>query len=415
MTGYDVAVIGAGASGFMAAITSARAGAKTILLEAQARGGAKILASGNGRCNLSHRGFTIKNFHSRSPHFPSPVLQRFGEKETLQAFREMGLETVLDERDRYYPQALQAGAVVDILRFAAQEAGVDFVVSSPVTGIRMDKGGFRLQTPAHTYVAKALVMAAGGKAGSGLGGSEAGYELLEALGHERTPLYPGIVQLKTDLGALKSAKGQKWVCGLTLSDGNRPLMYEKGEVLFTSYGLSGPGPIQVSSLAQRLLNQGKKPRIEMNFFPDMSQQEFERVLQQRQAAFPQRSRAQVFIGLLPRIFGVAALSQMNLRPQDAPCRTLSAKDIKKLANLLMAWPQVVQGTLDFKEAQVTLGGIAVEDFNPESLESWMCPGLFACGEVLDVDGDCGGYNLQWAWSSGFVAGTEASLYSRERS
>lgn len=412
MNSWDVIVIGAGASGLVASIHAAYAGASCLLLEARERPGAKILASGNGRCNFSHQGFKLKNFHSKSPHFPKEVLGRFSEESTITWFRSLGLESIVDERQRYYPRSLQAGAVLDILRFSAEEAGVTMRTNSRVETLKYDGKNFHIRTFRGSEQSKTVVVACGGRAAPALGGTEDGYELLEGFGHHRTKLYPGIVQLKSELGSLKALKGQKWDCALSLEACGKELGREDGEVLFTNYGLSGPAVIQLSSLAQRAMARNERTKLWLNFFPTWDEERLYETLGNRIKAHPERSRVQIFIGLVPRMIASAALSQLHLKPQDAPASSLKDEDVQSLARLLTAWPQEITGSLDFKEAQVTIGGIEVDDFDPVSLASWLCPGLYACGEVLDVDGDCGGYNLQWAWSSGFVAGSEAAFYSR---
>lgn len=409
---YDVIVIGGGASGLVAAYSAANAGAHTLLLEKQKRLGRKLSATGNGRCNLSHVGFSQENFHSEEIFFSHQVLERFDEKATLAFFDRLGVSPIYDDQGRYYPRSLQAGAVVDVLRFACAEAGVTIHTEEEVVSLQMRYPNYELVSNQGHYQAKAVVVACGGKAYTQLGADEGGYRLLEGFGHGRTALYPGIVQLDSSLKACKSLAGQKWDCHCQLwVDDQASPYHDLGEVLFTDYGLSGPPILQLSSPSIRAQAQGHKVALQLDLFPTLAEEDLIRLLQKRGEAFDQRSKVDSFIGFLPRIMATALLSHLGYQPLDKPAKDLSPKDWEKIAKTLKAWVFPITGHQGWKSAKVTLGGIATPDFNPASLESWLSPGLYACGEVLDVDGDCGGYNLQWAWSSGYVAGSEAGLFA----
>lgn len=407
----DVAVIGAGASGLMAAYQAATAGATVILFEKEKRPGRKLAATGNGRCNLSHRGFSLRNFHGGQPHFPAAALQRLPESATLALFEDMGLSVVEDTRARYYPRSLQAGAVVDVLRFSCAEAGVALQTETPVQHITQAPHGFIVHTPTEGIPAKTVIVACGGAAAAPLGGSVSGYKLLEHFGHRRTAIRPGIVQLKTDPEAVRGLRGQKWDVRLALHVNGKAAAEDEGEVLFTDYGLSGPPVLQLSALAVRALAQRDRVNLHLDVVPGLSEANLSQTLVARRQSHPARSREQLLIGLLPRMLAVAHLKAIGASPLTAQAGTLTDKQLRSLAGRLKNWIIPVTGSQDLSAAQVTLGGIATDDFDPETLASWLVPGLYACGEVLDVDGDCGGYNLQWAWSSGYVAGTEAAGYA----
>lgn len=409
---WDVVVVGAGASGLMAAYRAAKSGAEVLLLEKEKRPGRKLFATGNGRCNLSHRGFSLKNFHSQQAHFPAQVLARLPEKATLALWEALGVSVVADERARYYPRSLQAGAVVDVLRFSCEEAGVALQTEVTVQSLSQKDAVFYLTTGQETITARSVVVACGGAAGAPLGGTEAGYQLLQAFGHDVVPIMPGIVQLKTHPAGVRGLRGQKWEAQVQLVINDTVQAKDEGEVLFTEYGLSGPPILQLSGQAVRALAKKQSVHIHLDLLPALSVDALGQLLLQRKANHPTRSREQLFIGVLPRILATVHLVLAGYQPLDAPAATLSDKHWQKLAVQLKNWVLPITGSQDLKAAQVTLGGVATTDFDPETLGSWLAPGLYACGEVLDVDGDCGGYNLQWAWSSGYVAGTEAAAFAR---
>ena len=320
-----LAVIGGGASGLCAAVCAGRSGAfgEVLLLERGPRVGKKLLATGNGRCNLSNRFFTPANYRNRkgdSPEFIRPAFEAFGLTETLAFFESIGIVPYEEDGGKLYPRSLQASLVL---------------------------------------------LAAGGAASPKLGGSDSGVKLLEALGHRVTPLIPSIVQLKTELVTIRALTGIKVTGNVTLSEGKERYS-ESGEVLFTDYGLSGPPVMQLSCRAGRMLHQGRKPVIELDLAADYEEDALFAALKER-------------------------------------AESLTEKEIRALTVQFKHWQLPVTGTMGLENAQVTAGGAELSGFDPETLESKVVPGLFACGEVLDVDGDCGGFNLQWAWSSAMLA------------
>ena len=399
-----LAIIGGGAAGMAAAIEASGQGVHVVLYESQSRLGRKLLATGNGRCNFSHRGFRDSNYHGCHPHFVHDALARFDEADTLAFFEVLGLAWTVDARARYYPESMQASAVLDVLRLVIEERGVELHTDTRITSIRpRSKGGFELRWKGGQAVADAVIVATGGEAAPKLGGTSDGYKLLSALGHTMIETAPGIVQLVCDVYSLKAANGLKRDVRLTLRAEGKTIASDGGELLVTNYGLSGPPVLQCAGHAVRALSEGKRVQAEIDFFPELSEKALRERLQARHAAHPQRRAAAFFVGLLPRLLAQCALKACGIRQDDA----LDPRRIDALARQLHAWKLPVQGSRGFAEAQVTIGGIDTADFDSASMQSWMVPGLYACGEVLDIDGDCGGYNLQWAWSSGRLAAVSA--------
>lgn len=401
---HTLAVIGGGASGMAAAIEAAHQGVQVRLYESQSRLGRKLLATGNGRCNFSHQGFSDSNYHGQHPHFVHDALQRFNEADTLAFFEGLGLAVTVDGRSRYYPASLQAAAVLDVLRMALDEAGVQVLTDTRITALQpQPEGGFRLRWKGGSAAADAVIVATGGEAAPKLGGSCDGYKLLMQLGHSLVETAPGIVQLVGDASSLKAANGLKREVRLTIRGNGKRLVQDEGELLITSYGLSGPPVLQCAGHAVRALARGDKVQAEIDFFPEQDLGALTEAFLTRHAALPQRRAAAFFVGLLPRLLAQCALKACGIKPETA----LDKQKLRALAQQLHAWRLPISGPRSFAEAQVTLGGIDTADFDSQTMQSWMVPGLYACGEVLDIDGDCGGYNLQWAWSSGRLAAVSA--------
>ena len=394
-----VVVIGGGASGMMAALSAAERENKVVLLERQQRLGRKLLATGNGRCNLTNTAASPEHYHGAEADFVRPALAKFTVEETLAFFHALGLLTVTEYGGRIYPLSNSANSVLDVLRFALERAGVELRCGCPAREIRRREQGYSVLTDEGRLEADALIVACGGCAGAKLGGVMDGYTLLKPLGHKRTGLYPSLVQLLTAPELPRALKGVRCPTSLRLTAGESLLAESAGELQFTETGVSGPAVFDLSRAAS---TGGEGLMLHIAFLPQ-SEDQVLTLLRQRQEGFPDLETGEVLTGMVHNRLGRMLVKHANLNA-GLPLRSLGDRELRALAAVLRDLTLPVRGTEDFDHAQVTAGGIKTGGFNPETLESWFMPGLFVCGELLDVDGDCGGYNLQWAWSSGHLAG-----------
>ena len=399
-----IGIIGAGASGMVAAITAAENMKHEILLfERQARVGRKLLVTGNGRCNLSHWHASRENYHSNSPDFVSPALSKFTVMETLSFFRGLGLFTVADSEGKIYPYSDQANSVVDVLRFALQKPNIRLQTGSEIRSVRRKKNGFILTAGEETYTVDRLIVACGGAAGTAYGGGLSGYQLLQQLGHHCTALYPALVQLKTDPKPIRGLKGVRANAAVRLLRGDSVLAKVHGEVQFTDYGVSGPAIFSLSRVASTA---PEGCVLSLDLLPDYPIEVLLTTLCVRILQQPTLTCEDLLTGILQNRLGRVVLRAAEI-PPSLPIHDLNWEQLVAAIDTVHEFQLSLIGTLGMEHAQVTAGGMDVKEFDPETLESRLVPGLFACGEVLDVDGDCGGYNLQWAWSSGRLAGRSA--------
>ena len=400
-----IAVLGGGASGLMAAIAASKhPGCEVHILERQNRVGRKLLATGNGRCNLTNTGLSVQAYHGERPEFVLPSLQRFGLKETLAFFQNLGLLTVADESGRVYPWSDQAGSVVDVLRFALETPNVHLHTGAEVTKIcRQPEGGFLLTCEDGSLSASRVIAACGGLAGTALGGSMAGYRLLKSLGHHCTKLRPALVQLKSSYPRCASLKGIRAVCRLWLTQNGETTVENRGEVQFTAYGLSGPAIFELSRDA--CIGPGDWV-CHLDLLPSLTGDALKDFLTRRKQQCPGLQAENLLTGTVHNRLGRILVQEAQI-PLTASLSQLTPRDFAAVASVAKDFPFTLTGPMGMDSAQVTAGGLCTEEFDPVTLESRLCPGLYACGELLDIDGDCGGYNLQWAWSSGYAAGTSA--------
>ena len=394
----NVCVIGGGAAGMLAALTAAENGHRVLLLERQSRVGRKLLATGNGRCNLSNYHVSPAHYHGGAG-FCDFALSQFDVGETLQYFASLGLLTVSEANGRIYPMSNMAGSVLDVLRYALERPEIDLQTGQTVTAIRKMPEGFSVKTETDTFSARCLILAAGGAAGSKVGGGMDGYRLAKSLGHHRTALYPSLVQLKTDPTYPRALKGVKAQCGISICRGSQVLARNSGEVLFTEYGVSGPA---IFDLSRSVSAGGSDLTCLLNFFPDWEEAEVLHWLSQRQAAMAAHEASTLLTGSCHTRLGQMICKSAGFTNQRAA--GLTRDDLRRIARQATHFALPITGTCGFDQAQVTAGGLDTSEFDPRTLQSRLVPGLYACGELLDIDGDCGGYNLQWAWSSGRLAG-----------
>ena len=394
----NVCVIGGGAAGMLAALTAAENGHRVLLLERQSRVGRKLLATGNGRCNLSNYHVSPAHYHGGAG-FCDFALSQFDVGETLQYFASLGLLTVSEANGRIYPMSNMAGSVLDVLRYALERPEIDLQTGQTVTAVRKIPEGFSVKTETDTFSARCLILAAGGAAGSKVGGGMDGYRLAKSLGHHRTALYPSLVQLKTDPTYPRALKGVKAQCGISICRGSQVLARNSGEVLFTEYGVSGPA---IFDLSRSVSTGGSDLTCLLNFFPDWEEAEVLHWLSQRQAAMAAHEASTLLTGSCHTRLGQMICKSAGFTNQRAA--GLTRDDLRRIARQATHFALPITGTCGFDQAQVTAGGLDTSEFDPRTLQSRLVPGLYACGELLDIDGDCGGYNLQWAWSSGRLAG-----------
>ena len=396
-----IGVIGGGASGMMAALHACRS-ARVILYERQARLGRKLMATGNGRCNLSNRAAAESHYHGGDPGFVGPALARFGVDETLAFFRGLGLLTVQEPDGRIYPFSDQANSVSDVLRLALEHSGVELRLGCEIRALRRENAGFTVRYDGGADRVDRVIVAAGGLAGGKLGGTGAGYDLLKALGHRCTKLYPSLVQLRTDNTWVRSCKGVRAQARVTLLQGDAVLASQTGEVQFTDFGVSGPC---VFDLSRACAGRSGLTAV-LDLCPCLAKDEIKEHLRARCARFPDLPLEDLLTGLLHNRLGRTVLRERGFALTRS-CGSLTENDIGRIAAGIKQFRLPVLGAMDLSQAQVTAGGVVTSEFDPNTLESRLVPGLYATGEVLDVDGDCGGFNLQWAWSSGALAGESA--------
>jgi predicted Rossmann fold flavoprotein len=394
-----VVVIGGGASGLMAALTAAEGGHRVTLLERQARVGRKLLATGNGRCNLSNLGAAPADYYGAAD-FTAPALRDLGPSAALSLFRALGLLTVCEADGKVYPFSDQAGSVVDVLRFAAEARGVVLRTGCEVTAVERRGDAFLVRTPEETLRTDRVIACCGGVAGGKLGGTGSGYALLKALGHSCTALCPALVQVKTENTYVRSLKGVRADAHVVLLRGRTVLAESAGEVQFTDYGVSGPAIFEISRAVS--VSDGQLT-LRLDLLRGLEKAELEAALLARQTAYPALTLENLLTGLLHNRLGRTVLRYAGLE-LNAPVSGMTEGERRRVTSAVKRFALPVLGTLGFDGAQVTVGGVPTSEFRPETLESRLVPGLYAAGEVLDVDGPCGGYNLQWAWASGRLAG-----------
>ena len=385
-----------------AALTAVRLGHEVTLYERQARVGRKLMATGNGRCNLTNPGAGPSNYHGEAPDFVRPALEAFPSEAALDFFRGLGLLAREEWGGRVYPLSNSANSVVDVLRQALDAAGVELIAGDRVRELRRAGSGYSVTTESGDKRSfDAVVVACGGLAGEKLGGGRDGYELLKALGHTRTALRPALVQITTEPMYPRSLKGIKADCALRVLSRGRLLASSCGELLFTETGVSGPAAFDVSRAVSEAGD--AKMELEIDFLRDYTSEEVLAHLQNRVKTAPELPASELLTGSVHNRLGRMLIKYADVEAV-APLSALSERELRTVAAACKRFKLPVRGTEGFANAQVTAGGIRTSEFDPRTLESRLCPRLFACGEVLDIDGDCGGYNLQWAWSSGVLAG-----------
>lgn len=397
-----VAIIGGGASGMAAALAAAENEKnQVILLERQARVGRKLQATGNGRCNLSNIHAVDRGYHGQSPEFVNNAISAFTPADTLRWFEGLGLFTVTEESGKVYPYSDQANSVVDVLRLALVKENITLKTGYEVTKIQKTAEGFQLTNGEEPITCDKLIVACGGLAGSKLGGTMCGYKLLAKLGHRCTKLRPSLVQIKSSWPELPSLKGVRANCCVEILHNGEVYAKSIGELQLTEHGISGPVVFEIS---RDVCAERGKWTAKLDFLPNLPAEVLEKELQRRRNT--NLPMEELLTGILHNRLGRVLTKTAGIKGKQYASQ-ISNAELAEVVACVKSLEITLTEPLGMDSAQVTAGGVLTDGFDPNTMESKSVPGLYACGEVLDIDGDCGGYNLQWAWSSGRCAGLHA--------
>ncbi len=407
-----MAAVGAGAAGLMASIWAARRcpGWTVLALDGAERLGAKILVAGGGRCNVTNAEVRAKDYWGGSRRVVQRVLAAWPVSETVAFFETLGVSLHAEEGGKLFPNTHRARTVLDALLRAAREAGVRLVTGCRVTGLERTAAGFVLTTGGGPVWARTVVLATGGLALPRSGSDGTGYRLAEALGHTLVPPTPALVPLVLGGEFHRPLAGVSHPVEVTVrAEGERPVTLG-GSLLWTHFGVSGPVVLNASRHWLRAQLAGRAATVTTNLLPGERFETAEAAWQRRTAAQPRQSVQGALADLLPARVAEAVLTELRIDPR-VPLAHLPRDGRRRLLNALLAWPLPVRGSRGYNYAEVTAGGIPLDEIDPATLQSRVCPGLFPVGEILDVDGRIGGFNFQWAWSSGYVAaeGVAAAL------
>ncbi len=399
---FDIAVIGGGASGLACASAAVLNGASVAILERQPRVGKKLAATGNGRCNLYNINAKPEAYYG-SAEFAAPAFALFTSERAQEFFESVGICVYFDSEGRAYPKSEQAASVVDCLRFFCAEKGVKTLCDFDVKEISRTGGGFSIASESGAHVsARLVVVAVGGLAAPDLGGCDSFKKLLMPFGHTFTRCLPALTQIKTNPDSVRGLKGVRQKGIISLLSGRNEIACERGEVLFTENGVSGIAAMQLSLAAQTAANACLKiPLI------DKTPEEARRFIQSRASALPDRCMDEFLTGVINKRLAQLAVKRAGIS-LSKKADELENADIARLAREITEWTLEIRSVGGYSQAQVMAGGADTNMFDANTLMSRRVKGLYCCGELLDVTGPCGGYNLAWAWASGLLAGRSAS-------
>ena len=398
MKHYSTVIIGGGAAGLFLAANATTEYGKVLLLERGERVGKKLSSTGNGQGNITNARvgeaayFSVRGDKTQEKQVQG-YLSRYGRDELLAFLGRLGGLFLADERGRYYPAGRQASAITDLLRYEIASRGVEIQTGAYVQSLQKVGGRYEItaktEEGVRTYFADCVVVCTGGKAAKNFGTDGNGYALAGAFLHTTTALYPALVQLKTDVSYTKSLKGIRVMdAKLTAVVDGKPVQTLTGDVIFTDYGVSGDAVFRISSFVADKLDSGKVSLV-IDLLPTVEKEELLTILTEKEKNYPQLPKAELLCGILNNQVGRAAMKRYG------------EAGLSAVVDGIKAFALPVLGSLGFDYAQVTKGGIPLAELD-EHLQSRNVEGLYFAGEILDVDGECGGFNLQWAYTSAMI-------------
>ena len=391
MHNKKVAIVGGGASGLLCAIFCAKNSCKVDIYEQNSKCGKKILVSGNGRCNITNTNLSINDFFGQNPSFVSESLKEFGFKEFEKFINSIGLLLDIKDDGRVYPLSNEAKSVVSILTSYAKNLGVNIHTDSKITDIKKLTNDY-----------DSVVIATGSQAAEHLGGNDDGCRFAEIFGHNIVPTYPSLVQLHLDSKIAPKMSGAKINGEVTLLINNKPDSSPSGDILFTSYGISGFAILDISQSASVALMEYAKVDISLNLLPSFNAKKLSDHILKISNELPQTSIFDILSGLIPMKIATYILHSIEL-DKGTKASDISTKLSKKIANTILNWRFEVSDTHGFRHAEVAGGGVDTSEVDPKTMRSLKQKNLYFTGEVLDIVGRRGGYNFAFAWASAYMA------------
>lgn len=402
MKKYDAAIIGAGPAGMTAAIAASQNGKRAVLIDRNPQIGRKLYSTGNGRCNLTNKVVTVDRFHGASPEFIKTVIGQFDQHATMEFFEGLGLMLKEEDNGRIFPRTNQAASVVGVLEHRISRGDVRILTDSQVGGIEKSAAWKISLASGGQFTADKLLIATGGRAAHHLGSTGDGLYWAEKLGHLLTPIHAALVPIETVEQWPKDVQGVKVEANIWATSGENKLSEGSGDLIFTNYGVSGPAVMaQAGGIAPHLKT--SEVTLHIDLFPDMAEDHLDKIVLHALQNSGKASVSDALVGILPGSMIPVVLNLAGL-DETEQAKSVSRRKRRSFVRLLKDLALTVSKLRPLKEAQVTSGGIDADEIDPQTLQSKLIKDLYFAGEVLDVDGDSGGYNLQWAWSSGYVAG-----------
>ncbi len=400
----EVIIVGAGASGLVTAIVTARKGKKVLVLEKNNKVGKKLLATGNGKCNITNQRPTLERFHSNNPQFIKEVLEGYGYQSVKQFFKSIGLELIEAKEGKVFPMSLQASSVVDLLVAECQELNVKIECEIEVQKIKKVKNYYEVTHNRGAEKTKALVIATGHLSAPQLGGVDIGVSFAKSLGHRTLKPFPTLVQLTSPSKNLEHIAGVKVESRVTLKTKNGKTIQKQGDVLFTSYGISGLAILDISRFVMVELFRKKTVVLTIDLVPKMSQEQLLALMRKSLVKKSSKPLTTWLQGFLNKKLILPILEPLKLQNETISSIFLNKKYLEDIVFQIKNFNFEVNGSRGYKGAEVATGGVDTKEINPKTMESKKHKGLYFTGEVLDVDGDRGGFNLHFAWVCGLRAG-----------
>ena len=400
---YDVIIIGAGASGLVSAILLARRGKKILILEKNNKVGKKLLATGNGKCNIGNQKPTPNRFHSTNPIFIEQVLQGYNYQTIKQFFKSIGLELIEAKEGKAFPMSLQASSVVELLLFECEQLGVKTLCDTEVKTVLKQNGGYQITHGHRGVEANSLIIATGHLSAPQLGGVNDGINFANKLGHKIIKPFPTLVQLTSSMKNLERMAGVKIESRVTLQHNNK-IIQKQGDVLFTSYGVSGLAILDISRFVMEELLNKKSIILTIDLMPKTSQEQLLALMKKNLVKKSSKPLTIWMQGFIHKKLILPILEPLKLQNKTVGSIASNIEELKKIINAIKAFKFTINGSRGYKGAEVATGGVDTKEINPKTMESKKHKGLYFTGEVLDVDGDRGGFNLHFAWVCGMRAG-----------